>query len=50
MKVALALHRMGLKGSLMQHSLGVGSILAAPRFGAAPRQSQIMISRHGLNA
>jgi hypothetical protein len=28
MKVALALHRIGLKGSLM-HSLGMGSILAA---------------------
>jgi hypothetical protein len=28
MKVALALHRLGLRGSLM-HSLGIGSILAA---------------------
>lgn len=28
MKVALALHRLGLRGSLM-HSLGMGSILAA---------------------
>ena len=28
MKVALALHRIGLRGSLM-HSLGIGSILAA---------------------
>jgi hypothetical protein len=28
MKVALALHRIGLRGSLM-HSLGMGSILAA---------------------
>jgi hypothetical protein len=28
MKVALALHRIGLRGSLM-HGLGIGSILAA---------------------
>jgi hypothetical protein len=28
MKVALALHRIGLRGSLM-HSLGIGSIMAA---------------------
>jgi hypothetical protein len=28
MKVALALHRLGLRGSLM-HSLGIGSIVAA---------------------